>query len=448
MTTTRHALAALALTALAAPGTASATECVAFVHGTGDQSVSAARDDYWTQGALDKFRSGRAHVVVGYQGGEYPAWNEASWGDVAHQIKSFSDSTGCTGITVVTHSNGSNPVRYLLMHPTSYTSSGHGSFQVSALTSKFAQVIWLAGDNNGTPLADKMFQESNSLADSVLQFVGGLAGYRSDAVYQQRTDNMATFNSNGTFNNSASGGVCGPGSSTCNGVDSKYSLGTDVNAKIWDGDAYCGGFLGYGYSVALYAAQAYGWGSNSACTDGFIGCGSQSYNGVKLMEDSDMNHHQSRRDCQGVTGAVAAAVQNAPYVYVPPPEPTIENGVDTACLTSVQGWFGDIYYAGCPDNWIDDGWIDHDCAVTYGADDGAVLPQDYNLTSYADYSCPDSWRGDGWCDACVVAKYGADVLPGDPNGADDCSVQTTNYCSDVAYESGVGWGTVTYTTSH
>jgi hypothetical protein len=442
-----HWIACLVVAAVAwglGAGSAEAQNCVAFVHGTGDQTVSSATSSYWTQTVIDRFREGRPFVVVGYAGTSYAAFDERSWGNVTRQIHQFGQANGCTGYVVITHSNGSNPLRYMLMHPTSITSATNGSIRVSDVTRRIAKVTYLAPDNAGTQLADKVTTNGTlaNIANAVVSFLG-LMNYNTPAVWQQRRDRMATYNADGTFNDSA--GTCGRGVQTCGGVPTDTTVGTSVHATVWSSDAWCGGYL---ETLGLKATLIYAWGS-SGCADGFLPCDAQEYNVRQIMRSSRLHHNQSRRDCKGLAGVVRQSVAGG-FVSYSPPSDGAASTAGIACHAAVQGWMSwRFFHLGCPDSWRNDGYLDYNCAAAYGQDEHVTFTSGYTQTLYNNVNCPDSWRGDGYCDLCLVARYGYDALEGQATGADDCAIRSQNYCSDLAWDDYYRrYAYITYTAHH
>ncbi len=453
---------AAAATAMLGAATASATpsaDGVFFVHGTGDycppsSSTSAfqasgktscgytsagAVDDYWTASSLQKMAtspdgSGQwSYGVAGYPGASQNAMQ--TWGTVADQLWDYywnGNNGAIYDVVVVTHSNGSNPIRYLLAHPTAVTPNGHTASDVIAVIQK---VIFLAGDNAGTPLADKVTSAGTiaSIGNSILTFFGG-SSWNNPAVNQQIQANMATYNSNGTF---ATG-------TTPGGIETVALYGSNVYASIWSSDAWCGG---YGTTVGLKAAQIYGWGSWNAPTDGFIGTNSSTLVGTDPYGgDGRLNHNQSRRSCHGVGSRVASQIHGALQgtFSSPPPDYQIAPAAQ-ACNATTQGWSGSTYFYGCTSSMQTDSNTDVDCYVAYGGDNGYVAPQDFSATGYSNakyygnggVGCDDSWLGDGTCDLFLVAKYGYDAANGG-TGPDDCvnsGAGTTNTCYDIAWSS-------------
>jgi hypothetical protein len=446
----------------------SAADGVIFVHGTGDytaptSAASAATpsggtaiSDYWTSSSLGSMVSSPAggswsYGVAGYQGSSTDAMT--SWSDVADQLWSYyynGNGGAIYNVVVVTHSNGSNPIRYLLAHPTAVTNGGNTA---STVISVIQKVIFIAGDNAGTPLADDV-TTSGSLANignSITSFFG--SNWNSPAVWQQVQSNMSSYNTNGTF---ATG-------STPGGVAANYIYGSNVYAAIWSGDAWCGG---YGTTTALKAAQLYGWGSTSAATDGFIGTSSSTYVGTDpngYGGDSRLNHNQSRRSCHGVAPKIAAYVHGAMNgTFTATPPDYVEPPAVQACDVITPGWMtgtdqGSYYQWGCTSSMHSDTSTDIDCLAVYGSDNSVSIPMDYAQTAYSNSSyysgsggCSDSWLGDGQCDLCLLAKYGYDSKPGSTK-ADDCVNQgsgTTTKCADILYSSALSknvYATITVT---
>lgn len=491
------------LTVVAAAGVtlgakeAMAAAGVVFVHGTGDYTGNATAD-YWTQSSIDTMRGGRQYKVINYNGASCAGFDTCAWGAVTDQIGAWASANNITDMVVITHSNGSSPIRYMLGHTGAWT----GSRYVSSVTGKFRKVIYSAGDLTGTPLADKVTAGGTmaSIANSVMTFFGG-SNYNRPAVWQQRTDRMRnTYNANGTFAGWA-------GATSVGGVPAQIVRGTNVYAAVWSSDAYCGG---YGTTTGLKAAQTYGWGY-SGCTDGFIGCDSSAWFGSIIQSDDRLNHNQSRRSCRSSGTNIKNNVANT-IGYDAPPAETAVNPAAEACNATVSGWqsaypyAGSMYWYGCPDSYRNDGVTDHDCIVSYGQDNGVSMAgckevctryeattdesgkaacvewsptQDctnfnkmaYSNAAYYDgvTACPDSWRGDGECDLCLLAKYGYDAKEGS-GAADDCvnsafktdavvyggdgstvktGTGTSNVCGDLAYYDRTGKnGYFSYTATH
>lgn len=283
-----------------ADGPPAAVGGVVFVHGTATYTQESAVTDYWTEASLTTMSAGYPYLAVGYAGDTCAAFDECSWGDIASQIDAWLDATGVTRIVIVTHSNGANPVRFMVHHPTA-------SDAVQRVAAATSQVVFLAGDSAGTPLADEVTEGGTfaSVVNSVLDTFG-FGTYDNPAVWQQRTDSMAQYDSDGTFDD-ANGDQ---GGTTLAGVvPVMASSGTSVDAIPFTNLADCGG---YEETAGLEATLLYGWGE-SGCADGFIGCDSSQYVGFNPQaglgfEGDTLNHNQSRRSCDGVGGWVASAV--------------------------------------------------------------------------------------------------------------------------------------------
>ncbi len=452
-------------TAQAAP---SAADGIFFVHGTGDftppssnngfQSTNdgTAVTQYWTQSSLQSMATSPAGGSWSYGTAGYPGNSQNAqtvWGIVGDQLRSYY-STGNNvqiwKVAVVTHSNGSNPIRYLLAHPTAVTPNGYTAAYIMGFIPK---IVFIAGDNKGTPLADKVTQSGSfaSIANDVVSFFGG-GSYNSASVVQQIQANMTTYNSNGTFATGATPG----------GISTNYVYGSGVNAGLFSSEAWCGGYID---SVGLKATQIYGWGSSSAATDGFIGTNSSTYVGTDpngYGGDSKLNHNQSRRSCDGVNSKVAAYVhsgvgygQTSTGTFTAPPTDYTEPPAVQACNVSTPGNIsgypsGSFYQYGCTSAMHTDANIDTDCLAVYGYDkytSGAYqvsIPADFASTGYSNTSyyatggagCSDTWLGDGECDLCLLAKYGYDSAPGQ-TADDDCvnaGSGTHNTCADLFYD--------------
>jgi len=441
---------AVALVAIPRPAWAGG-QGVVFVHGTGDlSSASDATNNYWSSSAIDTMAGGYPYLVAYYPGASCAAYQQCAWGPIVDQTVSWMQSTGISSIVVVTHSNGNNPIRYLLQHPSSISANGNVA---STMTDAMVSMTAIAGDFAGTPLADQVTTSGSflNIANSVVQFFGG-GSYDVPAVVAQRQDNMATYNSNGTFGGSA-------GASTIDGVPTYTVVGTGVDANLFSGDAWCGGYL---MSVGLEMTRCFGWGCG-ACADGFIGCNSSEYLGTNLQADGHLSHNQSRRACHGSGGTVANIVnqylQQAAAASAPD---SAESPASQACDATVQGWSGDIWFQGCPSGAsYDPGSGNYfDCLIAYGTSGGTTIPDSYASTPYSNsgnyysqgYSgCSDSWRGNGYCDLCQVAKYGFDGLPGSTVDSDcvNDGPGTSNYCSDIAWNGDVGvWDYGAYVANH
>ena len=274
--------AMLSCAALFATTAASAAEVygVAFVHGTGKQTN--AYQDYWQPTMVNNVRAGLPnpanYVVVNCDFTKY-MWDSAAAGCLAGQLSSFISSKGITKLTVITHSNGGNVMRWIMSNPT-YDSRYPGII---------GQIRWvnaLAPSSAGTPLADAVLN-GNVFETSL----GWLLGYKSDAVRQQQVSWMATYNANNLY-----------GTSGRPALPKGFwaVVGTDVDSSPFDGDSWCGG---YAENVGLETTQ--NW--LASCSDGFLNCSSQSAAGSVWFQDKSrmaggepLSHNQSRRACFGL----------------------------------------------------------------------------------------------------------------------------------------------------
>jgi hypothetical protein len=469
-----------------AAAAASSADGVFFVHGTGDYTppsnntlfapspTDGTAMYFWTPTSLASMTAAPqggswSYGVAGYSGLSQNA--QTSWGTVGDQLFGYY-MTGNYGqiwkVTVVTNSNGSNPIRYLLAHPTAVTPLGHTASSIMAFMPK---VVFIAGDNAGTPLADKITQNTittTMAADALNALFGSNYNWKSPGIVQQVQANMTTYNANGTF---ATG-------STPGGISTNYIYGSGVNANYFSSEASCGG---YKYSAGLKALQLYGWGSWSAQTDGFLGVNSSTLVGTDPNEyggDPKLNHNQSRLSCDGVNSKIAAYIhsgvgngQTAAGTFTAPPpdytEPPAVQACDVATPGNLPGYpSGTFYQYGCTSAMHADANTDLDCLAIYGADNYSSatqnytvsIPTDYALTGYSNPSyyatngagCSDTWLGDGECDLCLLAKYGYDSAPG-TTGDDDCVNQgsgTKTYCADLLYNyatSTIGYYSTTVT---
>jgi hypothetical protein len=472
MRTLRTIVSAIAAAGvLAAVGTASAADGshgVFFVHGTGSNTPPSSNHgfrstndgtavtSYWTTDVLNAWATNPAdgtqysYGVAGYDLSGNMAQDSAAWGKVVDQLWDYymyGNGGAIYHVVVVTHSNGSNALRYAQAHPTAVTPGGHAA---SDVLSHVERIIYSAGDNGGTPLADKVTTSGTfaNIANDVVSWLLPSMNYNSRAVVQQVQANMQTYNGNGTYKTGTSPG----------GPATYYLYGTGVNAAIWSSDAWCGG---YAASVGLKAAQVYGWGSSSATTDGFIG--TVNYNdpvtaqnvsskmaGINGMPgatgDTKLSHNQDRRNCRGFQGTVKTNIHGAMSgTFTAPPTDYTVSPAAQACNEVWQGWItesdGYDYSPGCTSTMQSNSSTDYMCEVSYGSDNGSSFPTDFASSTYgnaANYAnggtgCSDSWLGDGTCDLCLVAKYGYDSSSGSA-ADDDCvnaGVGTTNICYDI-----------------
>ena len=256
---------------------AQANRGVAFVHGTGKQTD--ALNNYWEPAIVNTVRAGLPnsanYVVINCDFEKY-MWTSEAAGCLASQLTSFINTRGITSMTVITHSNGGNVMRWILSNPT-------WDSRYPNIIAKTRKVNALAPSSAGTPLADAVMN-----GNTFEQSLGWLLGYKSDAVRMQQVSWMATYNANNLYGTSGRPALPKP---------FRAVVGTDVESSPFDSDSYCGG---YAANVGLEATQ--NW--LNSCSDGFLNCSSQSAAGTVWFRDvtrtrdaEPLSHGQSRRNC-------------------------------------------------------------------------------------------------------------------------------------------------------
>lgn len=270
----------LSIVSLLAASVVHANVGVAFVHGTGNQSD--AYNDYWTgdfvQSVIRGLPNSSNYTVINCNFEEY-MWTSGAAGCLAGQLTTFINQKNITSLTLITHSNGGNVVRWVMSNPT-------WDSRYPNIINRIDEVIALAPSSAGTPLADAVI-DGNAFESSL----GWLLGYQNDAVKMQQVAWMASYNANWLYGTSGRPSLPKPFRSV---------VGTDVESAVWDGDSYCGG---YSQNVGLEFTQ--NW--LNSCSDGFLNCSSQSaagsvwfYDKSKTYGDEPLSHSQSRRQCFGL----------------------------------------------------------------------------------------------------------------------------------------------------
>lgn len=250
---------------------------VAFVHGTGSQTD--AYNDYWTGSYVNSIvkalPNSSNYTVINCDFEQY-MWDPAAAGCLAQQLTSFINSKNITQMTVITHSNGGNVVRWIMSNPTSDS-------RFPGIITATKEVIALAPSSGGTPLANAVVD--GNIFETAL---GWILGYNSDAVKQQQVEWMAVYNQNDLYGTAGRPALPKPFLSV---------VGSDVDSAFWDSDSYCGG---YAQQVGLEFTQ--NW--LDSCSDGFLECSSQSAAGTVWFTDKQrtrgrepLSHQQSRRKC-------------------------------------------------------------------------------------------------------------------------------------------------------
>jgi hypothetical protein len=459
---TAAAAAAALLAAPDAQANSTAYHGVAFVHGTGDQTgsqgcsgsgtgwsctVPSAVSGYWTQAEIDSVRGGRPYAVTGHHGGSMTPWanaspyknsgSETTTGtayEVAAQLARFvrgpdnvlGTADDITDLVVITHSGGSNVMRYILQHPTV-----NGDFTVVANASR--KVITAAGVHKGTYLADRVFANDGSLLTLAGSALAGLMGFKDDGTYfiqtsamtAQNADNAKLGNSS-AWNSSTQGGkpfysTGGLSTTKCFGVTVfGHCLGITAGSL---GGSNCDSFLMDTGLAALHNAFLNANDPGTArnnCSDGFISCASSQALGTQFGFSVNQDHNQSRRKCNGEDSKIAAQVANAGARD----GSAFENGAYSTADVPVKQWDscqfhtpGTLksgtttvgYAAGCQAADLGDGWCDWDCVAMYGHD------------------APATWSGTAG--ASLVTSWGA---------TDDCTGTTASYGQYYSTQAG-GW---------
>lgn len=262
-----------------------ANDGVALIHGTGKQTD--AYNDYWTGSFVNKVANGlpnsNNYVVINCDFEQY-MWDSRASGCLAEQLTNFINSKGITKLTMVTHSNGGNIVRWIMSNPT-------WDSRFPNIINKTTRVIALAPSSGGTPLADAVV-----VGNSFEKSLGWLLGFANNAVKQQQVSWMASYNASWLYGT--------PGRPSLPRTFESV-VGSDVDSAIWDGDSYCGG---YQNQVALEVTQ--NW--LDRCSDGFLNCSSQSLAGSVWFTDKSrtrgrepLSHQQSRRDCFNLPNVIS-----------------------------------------------------------------------------------------------------------------------------------------------
>lgn len=262
---------------------------MALVHGTRDHREDAY-GGYWKADFIDSMSKGLAKpenlLVVHCDFSQY-MWHEDAANCVADQLLEFINKQNISSMTVYTHSDGANIIRWILSNPT-YDG------RYLALKNKISQVIAIAPSSLGTPLADEVL--GGGVFETSLAW---LMGYLSDAVKQQRVGDMLIYNEELLL-----GGKGRPSLST----PFKVIVGTDVFASPFSSGSYCNGYL---LNSGLKITKLY----LDTCADGFLNCTSQLAAGELLFYDRDktennapLSHNQSRHSCFGFDQVLISAL--------------------------------------------------------------------------------------------------------------------------------------------
>ncbi|KTD06754.1 hypothetical protein [Legionella jamestowniensis] len=253
---------------------------IAFIHGTNDHREDAD-GGYWKRPFIDSVANVLPdpgnHVVIACDFSRY-MWHEDAAGCVTNQLLDFIKNKQISKLTIYTHSNGANIMRWILSNP---------SFDAryAAISKTIGQIIAIAPSSAGTPLADLVID-----GQSFESKVGWLLGYKNDSVKQQRIGDMSIYNGELLFGTSGRPSVP---------VPFRVIIGTDVTASPLSKASYCNGYL---LNTGLKLTQVY----LDNCSDGFLNCRSQAaagkiwfYDWQKTKNQTPLSHNQSRHTCFG-----------------------------------------------------------------------------------------------------------------------------------------------------
>lgn len=262
---------------------------IAFVHGTGDHREDAY-GDYWKIDFIDSVTQGLANpenYVVTHCNYTNYMWDETAGECTVDQLLKFIHDKNISKITVYTHSNGANVLRWILSNPTY-----NGRYM--ELKKHIGKVVALAPSSTGTPLADLAL--SGHVISSSLSWILGLHG---DAIKQQRVGDMRIYNQELLL------GTQGRPSLP---VAFNPIIGTDVIASPLSSASYCNGYL---LNSGLKITKLY----LDKCSDGFLNCSSQEAAGTVWFYDKDhlennwtLSHNQSRHSCFGLDKILISAL--------------------------------------------------------------------------------------------------------------------------------------------
>jgi hypothetical protein len=264
-----------------------------------DPSAGGAAANYWEQGSINQMANGSPYLVVNYYGVSQD--QNTSWGTIVDQIATYVQYySNINELVLVTHSDGVNPVRYAIAHDTAPSPTGSGNTWSSVVEPKLYGELFIAGSQQGTPLATAL-EDLQSIP--VISDIVDVTGYAGPATWEQAEAQALTNDSNGTWATT----------SNYEHLDGAWVLnfaGQGTSYSVFGGqcDSYWEAF-------GLWAASALvGWnnyGNNpTGNTDGFIGQGSATYIGFQsLTSGNQQNHNQSRRSCGGVGPGTSPMVQ-------------------------------------------------------------------------------------------------------------------------------------------
>lgn len=251
---------------------------VLFVNGHGDHRTDYV--NYWggTGGnALPVYTQAHTSKAVTTHGYDHTLHLTTSALNLANDINATYPSIANGTLTVVTHSAGGLVLRYMMSH----ADDGANGPRTLA-TAKIGHVVTVAAPHNGTVLANLVE------AGSITQWVGGLAGFNTQLVYDMQTSVVGSFgNCFGTT------GVCGM----------FRTIGADGAGGGWMNDIST--FLGipipgtgHAEDWGLMATGAIGRAMDGDFNngDGFIAYSSASYVGINVGRSNANHFHNTRCD--------------------------------------------------------------------------------------------------------------------------------------------------------
>jgi len=325
---------------------------VVFVHGTGDQGdvndyactgVGEAFHcevklaiAYWEEPAIDSERTRadgtkRPYAVVGCPLGSQAPWpipapvrgtsEPGSAACTATEIDRFlAGPDGTTGtdddiddVVIITHSGGSNVVRYILEQRSKEPSFGR-------IHEASRGAVMIAPPTHGTYLADWVFANGTlpSTANSLIRFFGGEGLYDDDGTAFIRTAEMNRHNADPAKLVSVSKDI--------GGVPLYVGGGSYPNTKGDDAKVSCANGTETKALAVLHELYLSTTDTNTfrdGCSDGFITCRSAMAlaqgdadrvvfgrldDGRTIGKTTYRAHNQSRRTCDGVDGDVRVTV--------------------------------------------------------------------------------------------------------------------------------------------
>ena len=334
-----------------APTTAAKRTGVVFLHGTGDQgdvgdfkctgtgedfhcAVKLAVDEYWLQATIDSEVTRadgvkRPYAVLGCPLGSQAPWPNpkpvkgkgaepgsavCAAAETARFLNGPDGQAGTaddiTDIVHVTHSGGSNVVRYMLQQHAS-------SPELGRIHKASRGFVGLAAPTTGTYLADWIFRNGSlpNVLNGVIGFVGGAGLYDDDGTHFIQTSTMKVFNRDPAKLVDVSKDVAG--------VPSFMGAGTVPTAQ---GEETCAGATetkALSVLHRLYLSEVDASTSRDGCSDGFISCQSSMAlangdasrvifgrldDGKYIGKSLFRAHNQSRRQCDGLDVDVRSTI--------------------------------------------------------------------------------------------------------------------------------------------